>query len=318
MTLVQIIKNWDFPNLIRQTPKSSGVWNNIQFTTEDVKRCDYVVILNGSQKNLQVECPSENIWLIVQEPPTNNIKNWHSIPSYCSKIFTTIDNCLDVRYISSHPALPWYIDQTYDYLKNCNIPSKEKNVSWITSNKNFYDGHKKRLQFMQKIKKDLDFDLYGRGYQEISDKWFGLAPYKYSLAIENFSNQYYWTEKIADCFLAWTMPIYYGCTKITDFFPSESLIHIDISSDTVVEQIKNAITQKKWEKNLDAIAYSRSLILDNYQFFPMITSYIVSHESIQGRFLTPKVNLIPDRFKELEYRKNWMLLQSLKNKIRKI
>ena len=30
------------------------------------------------------------------------------------------------------------------------------------------------------------------------------------------------SEKIADCFLAWTMPIYYGCPRIAEYFPAES------------------------------------------------------------------------------------------------
>jgi hypothetical protein len=44
------------------------------------------------------------------------------------------------------------------------------------------------MKFLRKIQKNnLEFDLYGRGFCSIEDKWDGLAPYRYSLAIENFS-----------------------------------------------------------------------------------------------------------------------------------
>src|SRR5687768_17715451 len=52
--------------------------------------------------------------------------------------------------------------------------------------------------------------------------------YRYSLAIENFSGPYYWTEKVIDCYLSWTMPLYFGCTNLADYFPAESFVQIDI------------------------------------------------------------------------------------------
>ena len=64
------------------------------------------------------------------------------------------------------------------------------------------------------------------GFKSIEDKWAGLAPYKYSLAIENAVTPDYWSEKIADCFLTWTLPIYYGCLNLEDYFPKQSFIRI--------------------------------------------------------------------------------------------
>jgi hypothetical protein len=72
-----------------------------------------------------------------------------------------------------------------------------------------------------------------------------VSSYKYSFAIENFHNEYYWSEKIADCFLAWTMPIYYGCEYINNFFPLEAMIRIDINDPDVVEIIKESIATEK-------------------------------------------------------------------------
>ena len=48
----------------------------------------------------------------------------------------------------------------------------------------------------------------GRGDMELKEKEDGLCDYMFSVAIEN-SNQYF-SEKLLDCFLTGTIPIYYA------------------------------------------------------------------------------------------------------------
>ena len=118
--------------------------------------------------------------------------------------------------------------------------------------------------FLERISGKVEFDLFGRGFTPLADKWDGLAPYRYSIAVENYRGPDYWTEKIADCFLSWTMPIYYGCTNITDYFPPEAMVLIDIDDiEEAVDKIREAIAQDLWRKNLDAIEYARKLVLEN-------------------------------------------------------
>ncbi len=35
------------------------------------------------------------------------------------------------------------------------------------------------------MRDQIAFDLYGRGFRHIDDKWEGIAPYRYSIAFEN-------------------------------------------------------------------------------------------------------------------------------------
>jgi hypothetical protein len=87
------------------------------------------------------------------------------------------------------------------------------------------------------------------------------------------------------------MPIYYGCTRITDYFPAESLIQIDINQpDAAMEIIQEAIASNAWQRNLDAIAYARELILNRYQFFPFMVRQIRHFESTYGAF-SPKTQI---------------------------
>ena len=169
------------------------------------------------------------------------------------------------------------MNKTFDQLVALEMPSKPKTLSWVVGNARDLPGHGKRLAFLAYIQRkgSLDIDLFGRAVQFIEDKWDGLAPYKYSLAIENSSSPDYWTEKIADCFLSWSVPIYYGCTNLEDYFPSGSFIRIPIDSPgEAFESVKTIIKRDNWEKRLPALKEARDLVLHRYQLFPHLSRLV--------------------------------------------
>jgi hypothetical protein len=152
-----------------------------------------------------------------------------------------------------------------------------------------------RLGFVDFLKnKKFDFDLFGRGINPIDDKFDALYPYKYSIGMENGSYKHYWGDKIADCFLSWTMPIYWGCPNIKDYFPEDSYILIDPAKpEKSLDIIKEAVSENKWEKNLDAIKCSRDLILNKYQFFPFISNEIKKNLATNTKIERKEKFLIP-------------------------
>ncbi len=278
MTIVRIIKDWSWPDLFRQTPQRNGIWRGIKFTIDKVRESDYVIVLNKPSQDTWVKCDPIHIWAIMQEPPNELYKLMHRGDKSYSRIYTSDSNLDGDKYILSQPSLPWHVNKDYDFLINCGIPEKVKDISWITGNIDVSLGHRERLKFINRIQTKLEFDLFGRGFNYIEDKWDGLSGYKYSLAVENFCNDYYWSEKIADCFLAWTMPIYYGCKLINEFFPPEAMISIDIHDPHTIEKVRKAVSTNAWHRNLDAIDYARQLVLNNYQLFPFVVQEIQSHE----------------------------------------
>ncbi len=282
MTLVRIVKNWDWPDLRRQTPGGRGVWDGIAFSTEPIDECDYLLVLNGPPSAVTVTCARACVWSIVQEPPTEFRKAWHVNPSYASRTFTTDTDLCGREYVHCQPALPWHVDRDYDFLAACKAPVKTRGLSWVTSADRTLEGHRRRMRFLERIRGKLEFDLWGRGFAPIADKWDALAPYRYSLAVENFVNPFYWSEKIADCFLSWTMPVYYGCPRIGDYFPAESLLQIDIGDPDAVGRIREAVAGDAWARNLDAIACARERVLNRHQFFPFMAAHIRRFESAQG------------------------------------
>ena len=285
--LVRIIKNWDFPELIAQSPGSSGVIDGIRYTTEPVPECDYAIVLNTVQESVEVSCPHGHLWAVMQEPYIPGIFEW-MVKGHerFSKVFTHHPPSGDSKYVTSYPMLPWHVQKSYDELVGMAVPQKTEVLSSIISNKAFFPGHQKRLKFVKVLREDpsLRIDMFGKGTRYIEDKWDALAPYKYSLAIENSRSRDYWTEKLADCFLAFTMPIYYGCENLEAYFPENSFIRIDIAKpQEALNIIKETIASGKWEEHLDAIVEARNLVLNKYNFYFNMTQRLKAQPESEGQ-----------------------------------
>lgn len=281
MSLIKILTHDSFRELfLRQTPGGTGWWGDNQFTFDDVERADYVLVINHVVRDLTIECPRDNIWCLVTEPPEQMFDWYRTDFDKFGRVFTTDPDLKGNRYVKSQTAIPWEVDKDYDFLKTVSVPEKPKSLSWITSNKSTFAGHKLRMAFLDLLRDEVEMDLWGHGFQFIEDKWDGISPYRYSLAIENYQGPYYWSEKLADCYLSFTMPIYYGCTRIDDYFPSESYIGIDINKPAeAIEIIKDAVKSDLWRKNQDAIIHARELVLEKYQLMPFLGEHIKAHES---------------------------------------
>ena len=273
---------------MRQTPGKRGIWDGLQFTTDPVDKCDFVLMLNNNMKTeSRVTCPPKNVWALMQEPYVKGFTDWMVEGHECfSKVYTHHVPSGSSKYRVSPPAIPWHVNRSFDQLVAMNIPAKTKAFSWIVGNARDLPGHLKRLSFLKFIQKNMpqDIDLYGRAVQYIDDKWDALAPYRYSLAIENTRGPDYWTEKLADCFLTWTIPIYYGCTNLEEYFPGEAFIKIDIGEpEKAADIIKSVIQNDDWKKRLPALEKARELVLYRYQLFPHLSELIRPYSVSNGR-----------------------------------
>lgn len=296
--LVRIIKNWSTPDLMRQTPDISGCWGGMRFTCNPVDECDVVIVLNHVPEPVSVHCSPDNVWALMQEPYVRSVFDWmvEGHDQYAHVFTHHLDKKIaGEKYIRCQPTVPWHVNKSYGELKNIAMPDKQKSISWITSNKTAFLGHKVRMNFLEVLRtRNFPIDLFGNGINYIEDKWDGLAPYRYSLAIENSSSADYWTEKLADCFLSWTVPIYYGCTNLEDYFPADSFVRIDINQpEAALETIAAMLAADNWEARLPALAEARKLALERHQFFPQIQNLIEQYYKN-----LPKKNLVLQPYRE--------------------
>lgn len=111
------------------------------------------------------------------------------------------------------------------FIENGNIFEKTKLVSMIASNKTLCNEHRFRQEIIKKY--SIKTDHYGFGYRQLNNKIDGLKDYCFSITMENGTYSNMFTEKITDCFMTGTIPIYYGMPNIGDFFNIDGILILD-------------------------------------------------------------------------------------------
>lgn len=157
------------------------------------------------------------------------------------------------------------------------------------------EGHRQRLIFLDEIKKTFgsEVDVFGNGIKNLKDKWDALSEYSYSIVIENSLFNNYWTEKLADSFLAATYPIYFGAPNIYQYFPKNSLSVVNIyEPKQAILKIKEIIEGNYYQKYKTELKKARELILKDYQFFPHVVNLIEKHCNHSGEM--KKIDLLPE------------------------
>lgn len=277
--------NWyDFEDAIRYlTPGGLGIVQGVEFTRGDARVPDWQVVFNhpGSSA-VRFEAPPERVLFAIGEPPTMPFRHLQLGQGRGTTVMTSDEKLAASRNSARRFVLTpcmtrtWSMKRPYDELKRTVVAEKPGRLSWVTSNLAMVAGHHKRLKFLETLRGQVDFDLYGRGFRPIPDKWQALAPYRYSIAFENSRERFYFTEKIMDCFVAETMPIYFGCPNILDFFPAESLVVIDPDAPDVFERIEEVVNSDLHLRNRDAIMEAKRLVLDEYNLFARLARFIRS------------------------------------------
>jgi hypothetical protein len=143
---------------------------------------------------------------------------------------------------------------TYDYL-----------LSLIASKKNNLEGHKLRHKIVNYLRSiDLDADIMGRGYKSFENKEDGLAPYHYSIVIENNQESNYFTEKLIDCFLCETIPIYWGSSNIGNYFDIRGMIICKTAAD--IKLALKGISSEAYTSKLNWIKSNRKKAMGYIDF----------------------------------------------------
>lgn len=268
--------HWDY---LQQTPGGYGIWKGVTYTINNSHPPigDFVVVHEDIDQPMKVRASSLGFVLVASEE--RSIKQYH--PEFINQfdlIITSRDDLQHPNIISCNCLHPWWVKKSYDELTAMNCPDKTKTLSAIISNFTTLASHKERFAFINKLKGHYKDDLhwFSKGEKTfLPDKWDGLAPYRYSIAIENSSHANYFTEKINDCFLAFTLPFYSGCPNIKDFFDDRSFISINTSDfKSAIEVINSTIQENLHDKNLSFIKESRVLVLEKYHFVASLTDIL--------------------------------------------
>jgi len=285
MKLVKLSINSSKESVYRQSPNNDGIWGQYKFiVNEEIEECDFwVVYSKGERKSDASKVAPENIIFISGEPEPI----YHYANKFVKQFSTVVTTRQDIDHsniINLHPAQPWWVGRrtikdgsiVFDLLYEDLFisPEKTKLISVITSNKSFTKGHNDRIHFVQKLKSHFGsyLDVYGKGINDFDDKWSVLKDYKYHIVIENSSYRDYWTEKLADCFLADSFPFYHGCTNLNKYFQPNSYKYIDIYDlKKSIKVIEESIENNLWEKNYVYLKEAKKLIMHEHNILPYIS-----------------------------------------------
>lgn len=251
--------------------------------TIDVRPDFVAVIGKGIRQPVTFDADRRHTLLLTNEP--HDIFEYPR--NYCRQ-FGTVCSCQEEMHADNvlhTPAfLPWHIgyipqsDGTVTFTKSYDDiasaqPEKTKLISVISSKKALCRGHVDRLHFIDRLQQRYGdrIDVYGNGYNSFGDKWDVLAPYKYHIVIENSSTDYYWTEKLGDCYLASAFPLYHGCTNIDRYFPGDAYERIDIrNTDRTFATIDRILASQLYEERRAQLQQAKQSVMDKYNFFNML------------------------------------------------
>lgn len=241
-------------------------WDEFAFTVEIVPECDAVLIFNTPSQKIETLCFPENVIAFMMEPGIKSEHPWmfKRLQQYAT-VYSPLQNSSNT--IVSNGFLGWHVLRDWNELSRLAVPEKKMHMSCIASSLTQLKGHRKRLNFIRTLQKEIPvIDFFGKGSNYIPDKMEGLLSYRFSIAIENTPMPCYFTEKITDCFLAYTVPLYYGCKDIGRYFPERSFIQINIEEPLkAIEKIRNTIENDDWQQRISALQEARELVLNKYQ-----------------------------------------------------
>lgn len=142
------------------------------------------------------------------------------------------------------------------------IPAeKTRHISIIASAKRTYEGHRLRHSVIDAARaENLPLDVMGRGYHPIESKTEGLAPYRFSVVIENSREDSYITEKLVDALRCRCVPIYWGAPDVADVFDGAGLICCTTESE-ILDQLRT-LGPEDYDARRDAI--ERNAILADH------------------------------------------------------
>jgi hypothetical protein len=183
------------------------------------------------------------------------------------------------NFIEKIPNGMWYSNgMCWIAKEDISIYNKSKMISAIVSDKNYTVGHKIRHKIVSEFKDSLD--LYGKGYNPIDHKISALKDYRYSLAIENSFEDCYFTEKLLDCFLTGTIPIYMGHKSILNIFDKDGIFFCENEED-----VRYAIEFINKYKNDMSYNSADKAISNNFE---VAKQYIVAEDWIYNNILVSK------------------------------
>jgi hypothetical protein len=185
--------------------------------------------------------------------------------SACSWLGRVSGNVTSHFSPENFPAVAHYVPDT---------SNKEFAVSFLTSSKNSFPGHRLRQEIFEKLPAFVgDLRVWKhRSPPRIDDKKSTVEPYMFSIVPENSQHAGYYTEKLVDCFVAKTIPLYWGCPDISKHFDASGILSFSNYEQlfSILEQLRPEL----YDSLQPAIQHNFETALKGVHQWDLIENYI--------------------------------------------
>lgn len=94
----------------------------------------------------------------------------------------------------------------------------------------------------------------------------------FHIAVENTKHRNYFTEKIQDCFYTKTVPVYWGCPNIGEFWDDRGIITFNTEEEAV--EIINKLTPEDYYSRLPYIQNNYEIALEHGCFYKRLELFL--------------------------------------------
>ncbi len=271
------------------------------FTADAPLDTDWVVAALTTRHAVETRAPRERRILVVTEPqgyfPKFFVNQFGIVISPFAVaahrgIWVQDHGGLPAFFNTDHGASPWSAIYDHRSLRDLQPPEKQERASVVLSGKTVLPGHRRRLEFVRRLKSRIGdrLAIYGRGFDWVPRKADVLLPYKYHIVLENTQMPFYWTEKIADAYLGYAFPFVSGPPNLDRWFPKESFEPIDVTRpDEAVDKVVSLMDAGVYEQRLPAMKVARQRVLDEERFCHVVARAIATHPSTAPCLTSPVI-----------------------------
>jgi hypothetical protein len=277
----------------RQTPDQDGIFGRTAFGAEPTGHAaEWLVVCDEPPPGLRSRVPLDRRILFLGEPPS--IKVYPA--SYLNQFGIVVGPIPLPGYkgcqIRQHSSLPWHYGRSrrFTWRELAENKNKSRMVSVFCSSKMINLQQALRIRFVEELKKRFGslVQHFGNGFRQVEDKADGLAPFRYTVVLENNILDGFWTEKLADAYIGHCFPIYAGGKIPAADFDPLARLEIDLfDADASLRAIERLIRTFDVDGCRARIRKQRRRVMLHHNFFAVASRIIEARLDRTGRLRWP-------------------------------
>jgi len=272
----------------RQTPGGDGVFGRTLFSEAPTgDAAEWLVVCDEPPAGFRTRIPAARRILFIGEPPSVKV-----YPAAYLNLFGTVVAPIDLpgyrgRHVRQQPCLPWHYgrDRPHSWRELAAGKRKSQLLSVFCSAKLMTQQQALRLRFAGELKKRFGsrVDHFGHGFNGIDEKADGLAPYRFTIVLENNLEAGFWTEKLADAYLGDCFPIYAGGRIGAADFDTAARLDIDVARiDESLLAIERLLETADHDRLRPLLAAQRRRVMLEHNLFAVAARLIAQGQARPG------------------------------------